>query len=143
MYEDILQLLETYENANMKNIKQNLKEQFNYKKLSKGSFAILGIGKHQEQSYLNQAHPHNIPFLTLIKICNYMKISLEELVKENNYIPDPNKAKNTVKWTKKRKLEFLNDIKLIGVENTAEKYKLSLETIVKHKKNFEEGLKDE
>ena len=137
MYEDILVLLQLYEIADMRNIKNNLYDIFKQKKLSRGSLSIIGISQHTEISYLNASHPHKIPFMTLVKICNYLNVSFDELIKPNNRKPNQNKSnKGSLIWTKKKRNEFLEFISKFGFEETTKKYNLSMESVVKYIKQF-------
>jgi len=137
MYEDILALLQLYEISDMRNIKNNLYDILKERKCNKGCLSIIGINKHTEISYTNASHPHNIPFLTLIKICNYLDVSLHDIIKPNNRKPDPNKSKKgSLIWTRKKQKEFLECVNANGVEKTMEEYNLSMESVVKYISQF-------
>ena len=104
MYKDILDLLKQYEIADMRNIKNNLYDIFKQRELPRGCLSVINISQHTEISYTNASHPHNIPFLTLIKICNYLNVSMEELVKPNNRKPDLTKSnKGSLIWTREKR----------------------------------------
>jgi DNA-binding Xre family transcriptional regulator len=142
MYEEILALLQLYEISDMRNIKNNLYDIFKYKKLTRGSFVIIGITINTEISYLNACHPNNIPFLTLLKICNYLNVSMDEVIKPNNRKPDPNRSKKgSLIWTRKKQKEFLLSIEENGIEETMKKYNLGMESIAKYMTQFGGKLK--
>ena len=133
MYEDILALFKQYEIADMRNIKNNLYDIIKKRELPRGYLSTIGISQHTEISYTNASHPHNIPFLTLIKICNHLNVSLEELVKPNNRKPDLTRSnKGSLIWTRERRKEFLNCVGEFGIEGAMKKYNLSMESVVKY-----------
>jgi len=137
MYKDILDLLKQYEIADMRNIKNNLYDIFKQRELPRGCLSVINISQHTEISYTNASHPHNIPFLTLIKICNYLNVSMEELVKPNNRKPDLTKSnKGSLIWTREKRKEFLKFVNEFGVEEAMKKYNLSMESVVKYISQF-------
>lgn len=153
IYEEILEMEEQFNNTTMEYIKENLfqiklKKKEQYKKNCKNNDIIIGrfrvleglVSEHAEHSYFNKSHPSNIPFMTLIKICNYLKINFEDvIVKPLDRVSIPNINK-PIKWTEEKIQEFINDYNIgIRVEDIGEKYDLSANSAIRFYQLFISG----
>ncbi len=153
IYEKILQMEELYENTSTECIKENLlkikqKKNIEYKDHCKRIgekvgiyrlFEPLEISLSKEKHLTNPAHPSSIKFTDLIKICNYLYISMEEITK-----PIVERKKNPVymkeKWTEELIKEFLDDYEN-GVEPSIlmNKYKISLGSVSRYYQLFKDN----
>lgn len=153
IYEEILELEELFNNTPMEYIKENLyqiklnkKEQYvkNCRNNDKiiGRFRVLDdlVSEHAEHSYFNKSHPSNIPFMTLIKICNHLKINFEDVIKtpvERISIPNTNKI---VKWTEEKIQEFINNYNNgMRIEHIGKIYNISANSVIRFYELFNSG----
>ena len=101
------------------------------------------MSEHAEHSYFNKSHPSKIPFMTLIKICNHMRINFENIIKNpEDRTSNPNIHRNgKSKWTEEVIKEFIMDYesKDMILENISEKYEISINTVMRFYKNFKKG----
>lgn len=96
MYENILKLEKMYNNADMKTIKNNLfkikqEKRILYRTNCKRNnikietfrlFKDLEFSGEKEHSIVTKKHPSKISFIDVIRICNFLNIPLENLIKE-------------------------------------------------------------
>lgn len=153
VYEEILEMEELYNKTSMEDIKENLfqikqKRRELYVKHCKninvktGKFRLFeGIySEHTEHSYFNKSHPSNISFLTLIKICNHLNICFKDVIKTPEDRLTTRTSFTPVKWTESLILQFISDYEnSIGIEEIAEKYNISVNTVLRFYPLFKEG----
>lgn len=153
IYEEILNMEELYNNTPMEYIKENLhqikeKRRERYSKHCKahnmkiGKFRLFEdiFSEQTEHSYFNKAHPSNIPFVTLIKICNRLNVNFEDIIKE----PPKRKIREQnsfyIKWTEELINEFIKDFEnSMAYEQMASKYNISVNTVLSFYPLFKEG----
>lgn len=150
VYDEIVKMEQLYKNTPMTNIKENLyqiKKQRKQKYIDHckrnniriGTYRLfeeLGISLSAERAYVNPAHPSNILFVDLIRICHYLKISLEEIT-----APIEKREKKTwlykEKWTEELIIQFINDYDNdIGLENISDKYGISTNSVLRYYQLF-------
>lgn len=149
IYDRIIKMEELYNNSFMNDIKENLYQikiqrrdayvkdcKRNNRKI--GKFRLLeklGISQSSEKAFTSTSHHVNIPFLTLIKICSFLHITIEEITK-----PAAERLKRVshfqVKWTEKTIAEFIKDYDKGTIEKIALKYHISKNSVIRYYEHF-------
>ncbi|NFO35041.1 hypothetical protein FDB37_15855 [Clostridium botulinum] len=153
IYEEILEMEKLYSKTPMKYIKENLfqirqKRRNLHIKHCKSINAKIGkfrlfeniFSEQAEHSYFNKSHPSNIPFMTLIKICNHLNICFEEIIKRPQERVSTRTSFAPVKWTDELIQEFISDYEnTMSLEKMANKYNVSANTILRFYPKFKQG----
>jgi hypothetical protein len=143
---EIANLIDRFEKANHKHIKAKFRNLclYQYPKLPKGKASmheLLGLKPSIFSNAVNIAHPQQLNFKTFIKFIVGLQLDVEAILSP---IPDNNtrcvkgvpRSPKKKKWDFDSKGEFLMDCKIKGREKTAEKYKLSKNSVRNYERKF-------
>lgn len=141
--QQILNLYKLYSKTNKSIIKTNIKNHINKQNLKPATISNnTGIPKQTIYAITKQNSNYKPDFITALTICNYLKISITDLLQSipGLCIADHQQKINT-KWTITAKQEFINDYNRLSITEVCSKYNITPRTAQEYNKNFKNDLK--